>query len=493
MKKLEGILVWQLLFLLLIPLSFAEISLDLSDQEVYNLGDKISPVISIKEDQDYNGFFNLRLICDDYDLQYYTSPLSIEENVRTQVTVPELTLFESMKGDCRIKAGFVEGDGTKVDSTSSNDFLVTDEINIATDENIIAKPGEEIVISADIRKQSTEALSEGTAEIHFNNEKFEIDVISGKLEHTLELNYDAETGDVPIRIIIEDKYGNRGKKTITLTILSIPSKIENQIEEYVLVPGDSFKSKIILYDHNDIIIDGIDINVKIFNPDGHIITETDVESLATFGLDTDMSFIPGDYSIVSQFEVVSQFEDIEEQSFFTIDEIRKISMRQEGNIVYVENIGNVEYEDETTIILESDGKSYLINKKIKIDPGEILMIDLSKEVPEGTYDIILPEDAVEEETGEIFGPTNIINDVAIEDNRNAAKKTVDGVNSVTGAVISTAKVVASKPALASILLVTIILAIITYYGRGFIRSKIKKEKSGETDHIFEDYQFKDKE
>jgi len=482
MKRLKGILVWQFLFLLLIPLSFAEISLTLLDQEVYNLGDKISLALSLKEDQDYNGFFNLRILCDDYDLQYYTSPLSVEEDVRTQVVVPKLTLFDSMKGTCKIKAGFVGSDGAEVDSASSNDFLVSDEINIATDENLVAKPGEDVVISADIRKQNTEPVSKGTAEINFSNEKFKLKVISGKLEHTLELRYNARAGDVPIHIIVNDKHGNRGEKVITLTILPIPSKIENQIENNVLVPGDSFRSKIILYDHNNIIIDGADINVKILDPNGNIVTETEVESLATFGLDTDSRFIPGDYSIVSE------FEDIKEQSFFAIDELRKISMSQEGNVVYVENTGNVEYEDETTIILESDGKSYLVNKKIKLDPGKILTIDLSKEVPEGTYDITFPEDAVE---GEVFGPSNIINDVSIEDNRNVAKKAADGVSSITGAVITSAKIVASKPALASIILVSIILGIVTYYNRGFIIGKIKREKPEDGDHIFEDYKFKD--
>ena len=58
---------------------------------------------------------------------------------------------------------------------------------------------------------------------------------------------------------------------------------------------------------------------------------------------------------------------------------------------------------------------------------------------------------------------------------------------ITGRAISTAKVIASRPALASIILVTIILGVVAYYGRGLITQKLKGKKD-ESD-IFKDYEF----
>ena len=37
-------------------------------------------------------------------------------------------------------------------------------------------------------------------------------------------------------------------------------------------------------------------------------------------------------------------------------------MKQEGSFVYVENVGNIGYKDEVTIILESGDEKYLITK-----------------------------------------------------------------------------------------------------------------------------------
>ena len=178
-------LVILLCFLLAIPFAFAEISIDLTDRESYNLGEKIVPTISIKVDQDYNGFFKLRLICDDFNFEYFTTPLNLEEDVRTQLDIPELTLFESMLGNCRLKSSFDAVDGAKVDTESSNDFLVTNNINIIVDKNLEAEPGKDVIISADIRNDNDETILEADAEIEFMDEKFNVKIISGRFEHKL--------------------------------------------------------------------------------------------------------------------------------------------------------------------------------------------------------------------------------------------------------------------------------------------------------------------
>jgi len=491
MKILKGLIVLYSLLLFVIPISFAEIDITMQEKDTYNLGEKVTATVSVKEDQDYNGFFTMRLLCDDYNLQYYASPLSLEEGVRTQVEVPELTLFSSMRGTCRIKAGFDAANGEKISTSSSNDFLVTDKISITIDENLEGKPGEELVIVADVKKQSNEILSEGEAEIQFMNSKQDVNVSMGKLEYTYKLDYDVEGNILPLKIIVRDKYDNYGEKDIHVKVTQIPARIENTIENEMLIPGDDFKAKVTLYDHNSNIIEGIVVSIRVFGPEENLIIEDEIKSMESFGFTTNKDLEPGVYTLLSE------HKDIQEQSTFTIETIRKIAMSQEGNIVTIENVGNVEYNDETTIILESDGKNYLVNEKIELKPGETTTIDLSKEVPKGIYDITLPEDAVEEDnetTAEIFGPANLIEGVEIEDNRNIAKKTVSGIASISGAVVSTAGVIVSKPLLASTILATIILGIVTYYGRGFVTEKIKGRKpQEETSELFKDFDYEKKE
>mgnify|MGYP006929348088 CR=1 FL=1 len=83
---------------------------------------------------------------------------------------------------------------------------------------------------------------------------------------------------------------------------------------------------------------------------------------------------------------------------------------------------------------------------------------------------------------------------AVPNNRNVAKKTTSGLSALTGAVVSTAGYVVSKPLLASTILVTIILGVVTYYSRGFIIGKIKRKKPGdETSELFTDFNYEEKE
>ncbi|MBI2134613.1 hypothetical protein HYU09_01355 [Candidatus Woesearchaeota archaeon] len=495
MKKTKRLAFLYFLLIALIPGAFAEISITLPNKETYNLGEKIIPDISIKEEQDHDGFFKLHLVCDNYNLQYYTTPINLEANVRTQVQVPELALSSPMIGTCTIKAGLDSNDGTNTDSASSTDFQVSSLIDIATGEDLHSEPGKDLLISADARKASGEVMSKGEFSIKFRDNQESGNITAGKLEHLLHIDANTEAGDYEIAISATDRYSNKGEKTLKVEIPQIPTSIQNDMENNVLMPEDTLKARIALYDHTSRLINASSINVKVFDPEENPIAEKEVQSSGQFELGIEKNQEPGVYFLLSS------YDGVVEQSTFTVVIVKKIEMKQENSIVNVENTGNVDYEDETTIILESNDKKYLINKKLNLKPGEIIAIDLSEEVPGGTYDVVLPEEAVgkkDNSTGnetlqESFGPVNVIKDVLIEDKRDAIKKTADGLKSIAGAVVSTANYVVSKPKLASVILVTIILGVVTYYSRDFIIQKIKgKKPEKETSHLFSDFDFKEK-
>ena len=129
----------------------------------------------------------MNIFCDDYDLQYYTLPLSLEADFRTQVTVPELTLAGSMTDQCSLKSSFETTDGESVDSTESEYFFVADELNVTIDGDLEVKPGEEIIISGKVKKYSNEFLQKGEAKVSFRGKEKIVDVVSGRFEHTIDL------------------------------------------------------------------------------------------------------------------------------------------------------------------------------------------------------------------------------------------------------------------------------------------------------------------
>jgi len=197
------------------------------------------------------------------------------------------------------------------------------------------------------------------------------------------------------------------------------------------------------------------------------------------------------------YKIISKIEDINEETGFEVETVKQLSMHYENEAVIVENIGNVDYDDETTIMLESDNKKYLINKKIELKPGETLSIELSKEVPYGFYDIILPQtqeimqQSQEENATEPQEEANVIKAVEISDKRPVYKKIGSGLGIVTGSVVRAGGYIASRPLLASVILIVIVLLIVGYYGRGFLMDRIKGRKSRDTSQLFKDFKYKE--
>lgn len=490
MKNLKKASILHFLFLFSLPIAFADMSVTIPEKDIYNLGEKISADLSIKEDEDYDGFFSMSIICDDYNLQYYKIPLSLEAGFRTQLNVPDLFLSEGVNGDCKLKSDFEADNGESIVSVDSEDFLVTGNLEIRMDKILEAKPGENVVIFGEVRKDSNEIFKKGQAEISFKEEEYNINFTSEEFKYTIHLERDAEAGIVPIVVTIKDQYGNYGNKILSLRVSSVAARIENSFWNDILIPGDNLKAQIILYDHGGEIMEG-NIGVKIFGPGDELITEKEVESSDNFEFRVEKDLVPGDYSLVSE------FDDIKKQDSFIIEVFRKIIMEQAGNLVHIENVGNVDYEDEVSIALESDGKDYSVNKDIDLSPGEKTIIDLSKGVPEGIYDIVLPEEAVEadwaiDDGSEYISEKNVIEGVSIEDNRDVIKKTTGGISSITGAVAGMADFVASRPALAAFILIFIILGTVMRYSWSFIKNSIKGKKD-ETGHIFEDFKFDENE
>ena len=102
-------------------------------------------------------------------------------------------------------------------------------------------------------------------------------------------------------MVVGDEDGNYGNKILSLRVSSIPTKIENNLWNNILIPGDNLKAQIILYDRGGDIIGG-NISIKVFGPSGEIIAEEEVESSDNFEFRIEKDLVPGDYFLSSEFE-----------------------------------------------------------------------------------------------------------------------------------------------------------------------------------------------
>lgn len=504
MKKRAFIII----FFLLLPVVFAEIGIQ-QDESNYNLGDKISLSVSVVEDVDVNGFFKAVAECTNYVMQYFVTPISLEKNFRTSINVPDLTVTKDMLGSCKIKAIIEETEGA-IDSGYTEEFEIEKRLDISC-EGDDAIPGKEVEISCIVKKLSGEAVSDGTIRLNYRKKEFTGELEAGVFSFSIPVAEDVPAGIQKMAVEAEDTKGNYGDVILEINVEAIPTRLENRVNKETFSLGETLEIKPVLYDHIDGFMDAT-ISLELVDPEGKKLISNDVSSGGTVSYTFNSYSLPGDYLIKTNSEGISQERTVK------LESLTKLKMTySSGGKVKVENVGNTFYDDQTTIVLENEeGKKYMIEKKLKLEPGEVKEIDLSMEVPYGHYDVTLPVVSIEEEAVDTGGEeasasseeeSNVVENVEIQDNRPVYKKVGSGVGAgfgmVTGAAIGTVGFVSTKPLAASIILVVIILVIVLFYSRDLIKSKIGRvkikvdkeegihveKKDDEIEGLFKDFEY----
>jgi len=502
MKKRAFIMV----FFLLLPAVFATIDVQ-QGEDNYNIGDKISVSVSVIEDVDVDGFFKAKIECTGYTMQYFVTPISLEKNFRTSVNIPDLTATKDMIGSCKIKAIVEEAEGA-VDSAYTDEFEVENILDISceTDEAI---PGKETEVSCIVKKLSGEIVSDGTARLNYGKKEYSKNLEEGMSSFSIPIASDSPSGMQKMAVEAEDTKGNYGDFILEFNVKAIPTRLENRVNKESFNLGETLEIKPVVYDHVDGFMNST-IKLELYGPEGKKLISNDVLSGGSVSYTFNSYSLPGDYKIKSS------SEGLVSEKVVRLERLAKLKMTYSAEKVIVENIGNVAYDDKTTIVLENEeGKKYMIEKRLRLEPGEVKEIDLSKEVPYGHYDVVLPvvsseEEAVstEEEPAAVSQEEpKVVENVEIHDNRPVYKKVGssvgEGFGMVTGAAIGTVGYVATKPLAASIILIVIILVIVLFYSKDFIKSrmgkvriKIDKEegihtekKDDETEGLFKDFKY----
>ncbi|MBL7054306.1 hypothetical protein ISS05_00945 [Candidatus Woesearchaeota archaeon] len=487
-----------IIFFLILPVIAAEISIKQNNGN-YNLGDKISVSASVIEDEDVTGFFKVSLECTNYAMQYFVTPISLEKNFRTNINVPDLTATKDMLGSCSIEADLEGNDGT-VDVEHTLGFRVKKELNVSC-ESSEAIPGKDIKISCIAKKISLDPVQAGTANLNYDGNEFTTNVEDGIFDFDVFIKNDAPAGAKEITIQVDDNQGNYGNLIFNAYVEAIPTKLEIEVNKESFKPGETLEIKPVLYDHVHGLIDA-EVNLEFTDIDDKQLISKDIQSGETASYVFNSFAIPGDYKVKAKSEGLTAERTIK------IESLIKMKMTYANEKVLIKNIGNTFYDDKTTIILEDEGgKKYLIEKNINLAPGQEKEIDLSKEVPYGNYDVVLPEESISAETASDNQATNVIENVEIRDNRPVYKKAGEGVKGgmgmISGAAIGAVGFASAKPLFASVILVVIILVIVLFYSRDFIKSRVgqvkvkvdKKEgihlekKDGDTEGLFKDFKY----
>ncbi|MBI2650358.1 hypothetical protein HYX04_03515, partial [Candidatus Woesearchaeota archaeon] len=251
MKK--GVLLF-LIALLAVPSAFADITIT-TDQSIYNLGNRIKASASILQDNSFEGLFELTISCDNYKLQYFLTPISLEANFRTAVNVPELAATSSMLGNCKITGNLVTNDNLVIEQKNSNNFGVTSQLAVLpVKSKVTALPGDNILVSGIVNEAFGNNVLRASTRVVLDNYSSTIDALDGKFNLTIELPKNIKSGRHTIEISASDQKNNAGSSSIELEVTAVPTYVALETSAAQLMPGSKIEITSSLYDQADDLI-----------------------------------------------------------------------------------------------------------------------------------------------------------------------------------------------------------------------------------------------
>lgn len=490
-----------LIIILTIPAAFADIAMT-TDQPVYNLGNLIKASASVMLDKDFSGLFKLTITCGNYKFEYYKRPVSLEANFRTAYDVPELPTTDSMKGNCTIIGDLVTNDNLIVEEKETSSFGVTSQLAVLpVNSRIIALPGDAIKVSGVVNEAYGNNVLKAQTKISLDNMSYTVDAVNGEFNLSVAIPLNIKSGRHTIAIGSSDSKGNSGSSSMELSITPVPTYIKTDVSSDKLMPGSVIEITPSLYDQaNDLINTSIDIEMD--SPSGTNVFRKAAQSAEKTNYEFSQYSEPGNYALASTYGGLSA------KSLINISIVRNVIVRYENETVFVENTGNVVYEDQLTFMVESGQKKYPVTSKVKVEPGKTISIDLSKEVPLGIYDVLIPIkeglnpvtanidqklqnvlNSTQQSLSNLIPPNTdvLASNVTIHDNRPVYKKVLTGLGSISGALVGADGVLAKSPLAAPIILVVIVLALVFRYGRKPIMRIIKGRKEDDKDYREEEH------
>ena len=471
MKKI----LYFLIVLMAIPITFADISMK-TDQPIYNLGDKVSASASVLSSSNFEGLFKLTISCGNYNLPYFITPVNLEANFRTAITVPELAATSAMMGNCTLIGGLTTNDNSVVEEKESMGPEVTDQLNILPIQGkITSLPADTVLAAGVVNEAYGNNVLKASVKIKLDSESYSAEAVDGKFTLNVPLANNIKSGKHTIEITATDSKNNHGYGTIELEITAIPSYIRLELSASQTEPGSKVQISASLLDQANELIN-TSLGLQLASPKNDKVFDKSVQSSEGLAYEFSQYSQPGTYSITST------FKQLVSQASINISTVRQVKINYRNESVLVENTGNVPFQDELTFMLQNELNKYPIVKKISIDPGKFLSIDLSKEVPLGIYNVISPlKENINSAKESLEGQYQnfLANNVTIHDNRPIYKKIATSLTSMGGLLVGADGLLTKNPLVAPIILMAILALVVIRYGRKPIMKMIKGKKDSE--------------
>ena len=382
MKK-WGIMHVLLAIVFLFSLQIASAQIIISQpSSLYNSGDTMSILVSLKPQQNVNDFLNVNLICLNSSVQIFKNSYNIIANERKNLSIEsklDFSLIGDLQGDCYLEVNFGN------EQTLSQSFEISKNLIVNINASIsVLEPGQLITVTGTAKKSNGQNVN-GFAEssVPGINTLVVGEVVNGEFKFDIVVpnNAKADSYILKVQAYEKDSLGQKtssGESSTTVKVKQVVKKIDVAIDLNSIFPPGNIIYTVLLNDQTEESA-GYSSTVLIYDSEGNIYDQ----NLAlggesnTINLPSDAK--PGFWTIEASYDVLKT-----KRTFF-VEEVEKLSYEVLNQTLAIKNIGNVLYNKDIEISIADKNEI----RKINLDIGEEKRFKLL--APDGNYDISINE------------------------------------------------------------------------------------------------------
>ena len=291
-----------------------------------------------------------------------------------------------------------------------DDKLILD-VNFDKDQLI---PGDKLKVLGTIQRNlDRNNIPLGDVTLTLDGIEYTTEISNGNLDYELLLDTNIKSNYHDVKIRVEDTYGNSGETELKMYIIPQQNSLEIGLDKKTFLPNEELIFLVSIYDQaSEEIVE--DINVQIYDTKGKKIFEE------SFSSGSEIRYLLTEDSLPGQWKIRVESVKLESEKFIEIPIVETLDIELVAQTLNIQNSGNVRYTEPLEILAISEDHNKTLNIRTNIKPGEIISIDLYKELKDLDYEI------------------NVLNQtfqVKIKDERSFGSKTSDFLKSITGQAI----------------------------------------------------------
>lgn len=374
----RGFVYLVLLILAFMPSVMAEINIEPLMRTSYNIGDDIYINGEILLDKTTQADLNIEIMCNDQTIPVYFSLVNINANEVKEFS-ENVPVLETMLGECYFWVKLSDKTGTNLED-SSEKLTASKKLDVDISSTSLHQfPGSVITISGSVKLLSGANVKKARVTITLDDKTFITSIENGAFSYDLLLPNNIKSGAHNLNVYVEDGFGNNGEASLVVYAKTIAKELVVNLEKSTFKPGEEIIPDIMIYDQGGELISK-PIRLELTNPNNEIeYSETGSTSIKTV-IKLSRFAMPGTWGMSIE------SGELKAQKQFYVEEVIDKEIIIKEDVLYITNIGNVDYTSPIEIDLEGE-EDYTITKKTSLKPNQTITIDLTKEVPKGEYDI----------------------------------------------------------------------------------------------------------